>query len=742
MKKLFSLLLLIITLNVSGQKIIHNQPVTMKVVPIGIPSDSLVTINGLGEIRHRPLTDIQISPNVAIIAKNEGNGLTYFPQGQDRSFKGVGGAGALDMSFADGLGVNSPFNGALGSQSLVMGYNMTATGYAAFALGEDGDSSGTYSFNQGYGNTTPGYATFTQGAFNNITSNYAVGIGHSIDMTVGGGNIAFGIALSQTSASVDKTIFLGTANIEPSTYAGGNNLIMVVGNGTIIGGGSTKYVRDVPSDALRVWKDGRLSMPSFALGDYSTIYDITTVEKVTDMIASGGFTKLAFGDTESDGTYSWEVDGRTFIHNYTNSANKIMGWTTNTFIGVRSGNYTSGGADFLGSLNVGVGAWALNALTTGIQNNMVGNEAGAQITTGMANNGMGDGVLYSLTTGDYNTAIGKNALQNIVSANENLALGHNAGFFFGAAGGTDELLTGSNHVLIGYRTRPSANGTTNEIVLGHDALGKGSNTAVIGSSLITKISAGADYTATADEDLVTKGHLDGVVLGTLSNIVEDLTPQLGGHLDAQSYSIEMGIGNGSIGTARFGQTIANTSYIWFNADEIVQRSHDNSTGANYGQIETVYNDFSGLSMTFNDVFNGTEGKINFLGIADVFQFSGIDAVSFDYATIQQVNLTVSDETVATTITSTDVGGATMFSSSATAVTFTIPDTLTVGAGASFSVIVDGAGALTVTTTGTATINGSTTFDVVVAGATGNKVNGVTFIQKVASSDDWFCVGAY
>lgn len=240
--------------------------------------------------------------------------------------------------------------------------------------------------------------------------------------------------------------------------------------------------------------------------------------------------------------------------------------------------------------------------------------------------------------------------------------------------------------------------------------------------------------------LVTEEKIGG---GTgMSDLIDDTSPTLGGHLDAQSYSIELGIANGSIGTARFGQTIANTSYIWFNSDEIVMRSHDNSTGTNYGQVETVYDDFAGLRMTFSDVGNGADGTLNYFGLGDLFKFEDVDAVSFEGAVPTTFSLDLSDETVSTTITTSDVGGLNMFSSSATAVTFTIPDTLTEAAGASFTVIVDGAGACTITTTGTATINGSTTFDVVIAGAVGNKVNGVIFIQKVASSDDWFAVGAY
>jgi hypothetical protein len=51
-----------------------------------------------------------------------------------------------------------------------------------------------------------------------------------------------------------------------------------------------------------------------------------------------------------------------------------------------------------------------------------------------------------------------------------------------AIGGGGANLTSSNSIYVGYNTKPSLNGNTNEIVIGYDSTGIGSNTTSIGNS--------------------------------------------------------------------------------------------------------------------------------------------------------------------------------------------------------------------------------------------------------------------
>jgi hypothetical protein len=80
--------------------------------------------------------------------------------------------------------------------------------------------------------------------------------------------------------------------------------------------------------------------------------------------------------------------------------------------------------------------------------------------------------------GNYNTAVGAYALEDTVAAGtHNTVVGYTAG---------NNATDNDNMVLIGSGAQPSANsGITNEIAIGKDAAGQGSNTIMLGDSNIT-----------------------------------------------------------------------------------------------------------------------------------------------------------------------------------------------------------------------------------------------------------------
>jgi hypothetical protein len=172
----------------------------------------------------------------------------------------------------------------------------------------------------------------------------------------------------------------------------------------------------------------------------------------------------------------------------------------------------------LGSTNTAVGAFALQLNTTGVSNTAVG--AASQLNSGIGtfNTSVGTNTLFLLTTGSSNAALGSSALRNIVSSSfntavgasalqnqvsgsgntaigtaallsnvagsANQAIGSNAGRYFGT--GTSANIDPSASIFIGRNSRANASGEINQIVIGNEALGLGSDSVVLGNDNITK----------------------------------------------------------------------------------------------------------------------------------------------------------------------------------------------------------------------------------------------------------------
>jgi hypothetical protein len=126
-----------------------------------------------------------------------------------------------------------------------------------------------------------------------------------------------------------------------------------------------------------------------------------------------------------------------------------------------------------------------NQTTSALANVSIGNSALATNENGTFNLAIGFGALEDIVTPNFNTAIGANALNNLGNTSDNnLAIGFQAGANRGITN-TLPLTIANNSTFIGYKARPLTNNSTNELVIGFDALGLGSNTTVIGNTLIT-----------------------------------------------------------------------------------------------------------------------------------------------------------------------------------------------------------------------------------------------------------------
>lgn len=183
-------------------------------------------------------------------------------------------------------------------------------------------------------------------------------------------------------------------------------------------------------------------------------------------------------------------DGERLLHVYDPAVDGSgEEWFRNLFLGREAGNFSLTTA----SANLGFGAYALNSLTTALENVGVGVEALSLTTTGGLNTAIGSAALYSNTTGIRNTGFGRQAGVWITSGSNNTLLGSTAGF---AQGAGPNLTSIDQAVLIGSFA-DGTEGSTNEIAIGYQVIGKGSNTVQIGNDNITDFYVGGDYTSPA-----------------------------------------------------------------------------------------------------------------------------------------------------------------------------------------------------------------------------------------------------
>lgn len=249
-------------------------------------------------------------------------------------------------------------------------------------------------------------------------------------------------SLSVASASFAQTASFTTAIVGTTNYISkftgtktlGNSQIF--DNGTNVGIGTT-----TPSARLDVRAQGALS------------------------------TNIAFRVRNSTDTANFlVVNGAGDVYN-----NGAGGINSNTFFGENVGRNTTGGN------NTAIGRSALESNTTGYSNTAIGLNALLNNTTGYYNTAIGISALESNTTGGFNTAIGLGALFSNTTGGDNTAIGREAGNLI--SDGSNNTIT-NNSIFIGVDTRALADNQTNQIVIGHQAIGLGSNSVVLGNDSI------------------------------------------------------------------------------------------------------------------------------------------------------------------------------------------------------------------------------------------------------------------
>ena len=190
------------------------------------------------------------------------------------------------------------------------------------------------------------------------------------------------------------------------------------------------------------------------------------------------------------------VIGYNAIGKGSNTVNIGDSFITNTYLqGITSSNsFTSVNDSYFNGVKIGkgtnniatntvVGAGSGDTISTGSGNSFFGANSGRVNSIGNFNSFFGTYAGYSNTFADSNTFIGNSAGYNFTTGGGNVSVGYLAGKFYGNL--NLPLTTGSNSVYIGNQATALVNGSSNEIVIGSQAMGKGANTVNIGNTSIT-----------------------------------------------------------------------------------------------------------------------------------------------------------------------------------------------------------------------------------------------------------------
>lgn len=378
-------------------------------------------------------------------------------------------------------------------------------------------------------------------------------------LTASGPNIQLGGALTKASVLTATSEFtLAINGLQPGTLTDqlvtrdANGILRVIPNDTWNTKGNTGTIPGTNFIGTRdnvdlVFKrygytGGLLGATNTAFG-YLTMNPATATNTGSTAMGVGALRFLTTGNTNS--AFGQSALGA----NTSGSANTALGFATlsanvggnfNVALG-----YNAMLSNKSGYYNTGIGVYALNFNVDGTYNTGFGVKALYNNTSGNNNLALGMQALYNNTTGNGNIAIGVNAmsissatsnniaigseslnnitgvnnvaqgntsLKYVKDGNNNVSIGDGSGEFVGTTKGAanSSLFSINNSVLLGALARPKSDNETNQIVIGYNAMGIGSNTVRIGNDQITKIEGAVAWSNPSDvrlkKDITSSTH--------------------------------------------------------------------------------------------------------------------------------------------------------------------------------------------------------------------------------------------
>ena len=458
---------------------------------------------------------------------------------------GAGGGGSYDPAAVaitggsvNGVTLNGLTVSQSGSNEIVIGTNTTGNGantttigntaiITTYIAGELRVGASQIKVGRGNGDDSSNFAIGAN-ALDSIVPNSSTGAGQ-YNTALGMGALEFNVSGGQNCAIGQGTLTNCQGSFNLALGNGASQYLLNVNGTTAIGsfalGETLLSANNTAIGGLCMYHWGGSTTPDkCVVGVTYKILDAGTTTTWTSMGSANNSLNTTFVCTapgSGDGNCAPTIAERNTVV----GASAMPGSSTqtgtggkNTFVG-----YSSGSANLFGNFNTGVGSGPLSQLVSGSYNTSFGRSAMGSSGAKIAASAIIAGRAYTIIdigTTDF-TAIG--AANNYVgirftasgagsgtghaaaNADQNTAIGHQAGYSNSISSTTGGSTTGANNVFLGACTIPASGHDDNSIVIGTYAVGLGSNTAVIGNSSITSV--------TAQGRLIIKGAAPGSSVG-------------------------------------------------------------------------------------------------------------------------------------------------------------------------------------------------------------------------------------
>jgi len=348
----------------------------------------------------------------------------------------------------------------------------------------------------------------------NVSTNTAVGNGAINATATGANNVACGYFSLNSLTSGGSNLGLGSSSLQSNTTGSSNSGIgtstlvnNTTGNNNISIGYSSLNNNTTGSNNIGIGvfalQDNTIASTLTAIGGSALARSTTNVNTLGTVTGGTGYT---------NGTYTGVV--MTY-----SSGSSAVTYPTATIV-------VAGGVVTTVTLTAkGVGFRDTTTVLTAPSASIGGTGSGfsvpvSSLQSSAENMAIGYNAGYTNTTGSNNVFAGTYAGLSATTGNNNVFIGNRCGFTGTAT------TTGSQLIYIGSDSKGSAATNTNEIAIGYNAVGLGSNTTVIGNSstTLTKtfgVIVGTNYTVATLPSASTSG------VGARAFVTDALAPVFG-----------------------------------------------------------------------------------------------------------------------------------------------------------------------------------------------------------------------